>query len=106
VWIYGKRIKNIAAHPAFRNSARIVARLYDALHRDHAEKRNVISCPTEWSGFTHKYFVAPRTSEDLVAARNAFAAWSRLTYGWLGRPPDYKAAFLATWAPRRSSGSS
>jgi hypothetical protein len=25
VWIYGERIKNIAAHPAFRNSARIVA---------------------------------------------------------------------------------
>ena len=37
VWIYGERVKNIAAHPAFRNSARMVARLYDALHRDHAE---------------------------------------------------------------------
>ena len=24
------------------------------------------------------------------------AAWSRLNDGWLGRSPDYKAAFLAT----------
>jgi 4-hydroxyphenylacetate 3-monooxygenase len=53
VWIYGERIKNIAAHPAFRNSARMVARLYDALHRDHAEKKHALSCPTEWGGFTH-----------------------------------------------------
>ncbi len=37
VWIYGERIANIAEHPAFRNTARMIARLYDALHRDHAE---------------------------------------------------------------------
>ena len=96
VWIYGERIKNIAEHPAFRNTARMVARLYDALHRDHAEGKNVLTCPTEWGGFTHRYFVAPRTAEDLVAGRDAIADWSRITYGWLGRSPDYKAAFLAT----------
>lgn len=96
VWIYGERIKNIAEHPAFRNTARMIARLYDALHRDHADKKNLLICPTEWGGFTHKYFVAPRSAEDLVAARDAIAEWSRITYGWLGRSPDYKAAFLAT----------
>src|SRR5271155_4413718 len=96
VWIYGERIKNIAEHPAFRNTARMVARLYDALHRDHAEQKNVLTCPTEWGGFTHKYFVPPRSAAELTAAREAIAAWSRLTYGWLGRSPDYKAAFLAT----------
>ena len=96
VWIYGERIKNIAEHPAFRNTARMIARLYDALHRDHADGKNVLTCPTEWGGFTHKYFVAPRSAEDLVAGRDAIAAWARLTWGWLGRSPDYKAAFLAT----------
>ncbi|MGH7063337.1 MAG: 4-hydroxyphenylacetate 3-hydroxylase N-terminal domain-containing protein [Stellaceae bacterium] len=96
VWIYGERVKNIAEHPAFRNSARMVARLYDALHRDHAEATGILSCPTEWGGFTHRYFVAPRSAEELTAARDAVAAWSRLTWGWLGRSPDYKAAFLAT----------
>ena len=58
VWIYGERVKNIAEHPAFRNSARMVARLYDALRRDHAEATGILSCPTEWGGFTHRYFVA------------------------------------------------
>lgn len=96
VWIYGERVKNIAEHPAFRNTARMVARLYDALHRDHAEEKNVLSCATEWGGFTHRYFIAPRCAEDLVAARDAIAAWARLTWGWLGRSPDYKAALTAT----------
>jgi aromatic ring hydroxylase len=96
VWIYGERVKNIAAHPAFRNTARMIARLYDALHRDHAEEKGILTCPTEWGGFTHRYFVASRSGEELTAARDAIAAWSRLNYGWLGRAPDYKAAFLAT----------
>ena len=56
----------------------------------------MLTCPTEWGGFTHRYFIASRTVEEQVAARDAIAAWSRLTYGWLGRSPDYKAAFLAT----------
>jgi aromatic ring hydroxylase len=96
VWIYGQRVGNITAHPAFRNTARMIARLYDALHADHRDGANVLTCPTEWGGFTHRYFIASRTVEEQVAARDAIAAWSRLTYGWLGRSPDYKAAFLAT----------
>src|SRR5881227_292409 len=96
VWIYGGRVENIAEHPAFRNTARMIARLYDALHRDHAEQKNLLTCPTEWGGFTHRYFVAPHSAEELVAGRDAIAVWARLTYGWLGRSPDYKAAFLAT----------
>src|SRR5881227_2074763 len=96
VWIYGGRVENIAEHPAFRNTARMIARLYDALHRDHAEKKNLLTCPTEWGGFTHRYFIAPCSAEELVAGRDAIAAWARLTYGWMGRSPDYKASFLAT----------
>jgi 4-hydroxyphenylacetate 3-monooxygenase len=34
--------------------------------------------------------------EDLVASRDAIADWARITYGWMGRAPDYKASFLAT----------
>ncbi len=96
VWIYGERVKRITQHPAFRNSARMLARLYDALHEDHVAGRNVLTCATEWGGFTHRYFVAPRSADEQVAARDAIAAWARLSYGWLGRSPDYKAAFLAT----------
>ena len=29
IYIYGERVKNVTQHPAFRNSARMVARWYD-----------------------------------------------------------------------------
>src|SRR5213594_4393501 len=96
VWIYGERVRDVTTHPAFRNPARMLARLYDALH-DPAT-RDVLTCPTDTGsgGVTHRYFRAPTTADDLVAARDAIAAWARITYGWMGRSPDYKAAFLAT----------
>jgi 4-hydroxyphenylacetate 3-monooxygenase len=96
VWIYGERVTKIAEHPAFRNCARMLARLYDALHEDYASGRGVLSTATEWGGFTHRYFKAPTNVEEQLAARDAIAGFARLTYGWLGRSPDYKASFLAT----------
>src|SRR5262245_45530730 len=96
VWIYGERVKNITAHPAFQNCARMLARLYDALHDDHQRGTHVLTEPTEWGGFTHRYFRAPTTVDEQVAGRVAIGAWARLTYGWLGRSPDYKASFLGT----------
>ena len=96
VWIYGERVKDVTAHPAFRNPSRMLARLYDALH-DPAT-HDVLTCPTDTGsgGYTHRYFRAPADAADLVASRDAIAAWARMTYGWMGRSPDYKAAFLAT----------
>ena len=32
IWLYGERVPDVTAHPAFRNTARMVARLYDAPH--------------------------------------------------------------------------
>ncbi|MDW8059767.1 MAG: 4-hydroxyphenylacetate 3-hydroxylase N-terminal domain-containing protein, partial [Thermomicrobium sp.] len=96
VYIYGERVKDVTTHPAFRNAARMVARLYDALH-DPAEQA-VLTVPTDTGngGFTHPFFVAPRSAEDLLRARDAIAEWARMTYGWMGRTPDYKASFLGT----------
>jgi len=96
IWIYGERVEDVTTHPAFRNPARMLARLYDALHDPATQP--VLTCPTDTGsgGYTHRYFRAPGSADDLVAARDAIAAWSRLSYGWMGRSPDYKAAFLAT----------
>ena len=34
VYIYGERVADVTKHPAFRNAAVSVAKLYDALHDD------------------------------------------------------------------------
>ena len=96
VWIYGERVEDVTTHPAFRNAARSIARLYDSLH-DPAQKQ-VLTCPTDTGSgtFTHKFFRAARSRQDLIEQREAIAHWARMTYGWMGRTPDYKASLMNT----------
>jgi 4-hydroxyphenylacetate 3-monooxygenase len=96
VFIYGDKVADVTTHPAFRNSVRITARLYDSLH-DPA-RRDVVTAPTDTGngGWTHPFFRTPHSSADLYKDRDAIAEWARMTYGWMGRSPDYKAAFLGT----------
>jgi 4-hydroxyphenylacetate 3-monooxygenase len=96
IWIYGERVKDVTSHPAFRNTVRMIARLYDALHDPAQQEALTTETDTGSGGYTHKFYRATRNMQELVAARDAIAGWSRLTYGWVGRSPDYKAAFLAT----------
>ncbi len=94
LYIDGERVADVTTHPAFRNSARSVARLYDALH-DPATQETLMM--TDRLGIrTHKFFAPSYTVQELVEAREAIATWSRLSYGWMGRTPDYKAAFMAS----------
>lgn len=97
VFLDGARVRDVASHPAFRNAARSIARLYDALH-DPA-RRDELTCLTDTGSNTrtHRAFRVARSREDLMAARDAIAAWSRLTYGWMGRTPDYKASLTNTF---------
>jgi 4-hydroxyphenylacetate 3-monooxygenase len=96
VYIYGERVKDVTAHPAFRNTARMIARLYDALHDPRHKDKLLVPTDTGSGGMTHAYFKCPKTVEESVAGRDAIAEWARICYGWLGRAPDYKAAFLGT----------
>jgi 4-hydroxyphenylacetate 3-monooxygenase len=96
VWYDGERVKNVANHRAFRNSARSVAALYDALH---APETAATLTGTDRMGIqTHHFFKPSYTVDDLSASRDAIAVWQRMTYGWMGRTPDYKAAFMAQLA--------
>ncbi len=96
VWIYGERVKDVTAHPAFRNTARMLARMYDALHDERTRAVLTTATDTGNGGFTHKFYRVPRSAEDLVGARDAIAHWARISYGWLGRSPDYKASLTGT----------
>jgi 4-hydroxyphenylacetate 3-monooxygenase len=102
VYIYGERVKDVTTHPAFRNAARSIARLYDALH--DAQTRELLVSPTDTGsgGFTHKFFRVARSREDVVAQRDAIAAWARMSYGWMGRSPDYKASLMNTLGANHS----
>jgi aromatic ring hydroxylase len=96
IWLYGERVNDVTTHPGFRNTARMIARLYDALHDPKYKDVLTTETDTGSGGYTHRYFRVPQTWEEQLAGRDAIATWARLTYGFLGRAPDYKAAFLGT----------
>ena len=96
IYIYGERVDDVTTHPAFRNAARSIARLYDALHDPRSKEVLTWATDTGSGGFTHKFFRAARSRDELIAQRDAIAHWARLSYGWMGRSPDYKASLMNT----------
>jgi 4-hydroxyphenylacetate 3-monooxygenase len=96
VWYDGERVTDVVEHPAFRTNARVVASLYDALH-DPATA-GVLTTADRHGHRTHRFFAPSYSAEELRAARDAIAVWQRMTFGWMGRTPDYKASFMAQLA--------
>jgi len=96
IYIYGERVKDVTKHPAFRNSVQSIARLYDALHL--SDSKEILTCDTDTGsgGYTHRFFRYATNSDDLFAQRSAMAEWAKMSYGWMGRTPDYKASFTNT----------
>ena len=73
IYIDGELVRDVTVHPAFRNSARSIARLYDALH--DPQSRDVLTAPTDTGsgGYTHRYFKPARSREDTIAQQQAIA---------------------------------
>ncbi|MGI9594507.1 MAG: 4-hydroxyphenylacetate 3-hydroxylase family protein [Acidimicrobiales bacterium] len=96
VWFDGERVADVTAHPAFRRASVEIARLYDALHQP--ETRDRLTRVDRFGRRTHSFFAPSYTPDDLRSSRDAIEVWQRMTYGWMGRTPDYKAAFMAQLA--------
>ena len=91
VYIGSERVDDVTAHPAFRNGARTIARLYD-LKADPAN-RDLFSYEEE-GGRHSLYWLRCRTRDDLVRRMNAMKAIARATYGMIGRSPDHVAGMV------------
>lgn len=96
IWFDGEVIDNVVEHPAFRNAARSMARLYDAFHDPSLQ--NDLTIIDKFGNRTHRFFTPSYSADELKKARNAIDIWQRINYGWMGRSPDYKAAFMAQLA--------
>jgi 4-hydroxyphenylacetate 3-monooxygenase len=92
VYLNGEKIKDVTTHPAYRNSARSIARMYDTLH--DKKQSEILTGETEFGDQTHKFFKTSKSAQDLLEARDAIAEWAKLSFGFMGRSPDYKAAFI------------
>ncbi len=95
VWINGEKVHDVTTHPAFRNNVRSIAMLYDSLHDPNKSSELLTKTDTGSGGVTHPFFRLPRNVEELRRGRDAVASWQKMTYGWMGRTPDFMAAYLA-----------
>lgn len=97
VYIDGERVERVATHPAFRQSVRSTARLYDIAH--DTANRELMTFPSPATGEpVNRAFMIPRSREDLAARRRALRRWAEASVGMVGRGPDHVGGFLSAFA--------
>jgi 4-hydroxyphenylacetate 3-monooxygenase len=85
-------VTDVTAHPAFRNTARSFARIYD-LKRS---PENVEAMSFEEGGERHSaWYILPRTKEDLRKRSEAHRRVAQWSHGLLGRSPDHVSTFVS-----------
>lgn len=82
----------VAEHPAFRDAARMTARLLDMRHE--SEHQDALTVVDGSGDRTASSFLAPTTLAELEHRRRGSQVWAEHTHGFLGRSPDYLHATL------------
>lgn len=94
VYLLGRRVEDVTAHPAFRNAAATAAGLYDfAGAPANLEKMTFVS-PDSGERVTRAWQL-PASYEELAARREALACWAETHAGFLGRSPDHVASCVS-----------
>src|SRR5579864_1320727 len=97
VFVDGERVKDVTAHPAFREAARSVANLYDIAADPALRERMTFPSPKTGAPVQRAWQI-PRTHADLRARRLFSETWAEATFGLMGRAPDHVAGFFAGYA--------
>jgi 4-hydroxyphenylacetate 3-monooxygenase len=99
VFLDGERVKDPTVHPAFREAARSLARLYDFAAAP--ENRDTMTFEID-GGRALRCYQIPRSTQDLRAKRIAAEKWAELTFGLMGRTPDHVSNFFCGFAAKPS----
>lgn len=97
VYIGKERVDDVTTHPAFRNGAQTIARLYD-LKADPA-KRDLFTFEEGGERYS-LYWLRCRNGDDLARRTRALKALADATYGLMGRSPDHVAGTVTGLAMR------
>lgn len=93
IWIDGKRVDDVTAHPAFKDMVGELARIYDL--QNSPQYRDDMTCIDPASGNRISVsWLFPRSAEDLQKKRRNSELWNELSWGQLGRSPDILAPYI------------
>ena len=97
VFVDGELVKDVTAHPAFRQAARSIATLYDIAARPDLRERMTFTSPRTGMP-VHRAWQIPQNHADLRARRLFSETWAEATFGLMGRAPDHVAGFFSGYA--------
>src|SRR6201997_5682204 len=97
VFVDGERVNDVASHPAFRQAARSVAKLYN-IAADPANRERMTFASPKTGQPVWRAWQIPRTHADLRARRLFSETWAEATFGLMGRSPDHVAGFFTGYA--------
>lgn len=91
IYVGGELVRDVTTHPAFRNGAASIARLYD-LKCDPAYRELLTyeEAGERYSG----YFLRARSKADLEFRNGVHRLLAEKTFGMFGRSPDHVASFV------------
>jgi aromatic ring hydroxylase len=93
VWIDGRRVDDVTAHPAFKPMIGALARVYDL--QNSPDYRDAMTFLDPESGVRASIsWLLPRSTADLRRKRRNSELWNELTWGQLGRSPDILAPYI------------
>ena len=91
VYIGSERVSDVRSHPAFRNTARSFAEIYD---RKRAPEQIGVMSYEEGGDRYSSWYLKPKTKDDLRKRSESHRRVAEWTYGLLGRSPDHVASFV------------
>ena len=97
VWLFGERIEDVTAHPAFRGPMLQLAKLFDLQH--DPEFKDILTYASPETGeLLATSFMPAQTHADLVKRREAFRIFAESTFGLMGRSQDFLNTALLSFA--------
>jgi anthranilate 3-monooxygenase (FAD)/4-hydroxyphenylacetate 3-monooxygenase len=97
VWIEGERVADVTTHPAFRQSVRQLARLYD-MQADPQHRDTLTYMVPSTGQRAGAAFMPAQGVADLQKRRAAYRLWAEATFGLMGRSPDFLNCTLLAFA--------
>lgn len=91
IYIGGERAEDVTTHPGFRNAARSYARIYDA--RFDPAWREALTYEEDGERYA-AYYLKPRSRADLEHRTRCSEVIADLTYGMMGRSPDFIGGYI------------
>ena len=97
IFVDGEEVGDVTAHPAFAETARTMASLFD-ISSDPANRDLMTYTSPKTGKPVNRIWQLPTSVDELHQRRGAIQRWAEESFGFMGRTPDHVAGFFAGYA--------